>query len=65
MMEQRGSEASLSTSLCMLSGPSLKKLNYPNECIGVNIGHKVMIIIHVRSNHRGLQEDKNIDNYPL
>ena len=28
---------------------SLKKLNYPNECIGVNIGHKVVIIIHVRS----------------
>ena len=28
---------------------SLKKLNYPNEYIGVNIGHKVVIIIHVRS----------------
>ena len=28
---------------------SLKKLNYPNECIGVNIGHKTVVIIHVRS----------------
>ena len=27
----------------------LKKLNYPNECIRVNIGHKVVIIIHIRS----------------
>ena len=26
---------------------SLKKFNYPNECLGVNIGHKVVIIIHV------------------
>ena len=44
---------SLSTSLCMLSGPggftSLKKLNYPNECIRVNISHKIVIIIHVHS----------------
>ena len=28
---------------------SLKKLNYPNECINVNISHKIVIIIHVRS----------------
>ena len=28
---------------------SLKKLKYPNECIGVNIGHKIMTIIHFRS----------------
>ena len=28
---------------------SFEKLNYPNESIRVNIGHKVMIIIHVRS----------------
>ena len=45
---------SLRTSLCMLSGPgalphSLEELNYLNESIRVNISHKVMIIIHVRS----------------
>ena len=28
---------------------SLKELNYPNESIRVNIGHKVVIIIYVRS----------------
>ena len=28
---------------------SLKELNYPNESIRVNIGHKVVSIIHVRS----------------
>ena len=28
---------------------SFKKLNYPNESIRVNISHKVVIIIHVRS----------------
>ena len=28
---------------------SLKKLNCPNECIRVNIGHNIMIIIHIRS----------------
>ena len=28
---------------------SLKKLNHPNECIRVNIGHKIVIIIHVCS----------------
>ena len=26
----------------------LKKLNYPNKSVGVNIGHKVVIIIHAR-----------------
>ena len=61
---------SLSTSLCMLSGPGaipcFKKFNYPNESIRVNIGHKVMIIIHVRSVIiGGLQENKNIHSYPL
>ena len=45
---------SLSTSLCMLSPAwgftSLNELNYHNESIRVNIGHKdMMIIIHVRS----------------
>ena len=43
----------LRTSLCMLSGAwgftLRKKLNYPNECIRVNIDHKIVIIIHVRS----------------
>ena len=28
---------------------SLNELNYPNESIRVNIGHKVVIVIHVRS----------------
>ena len=27
----------------------LKKLYYPNECIRVNIGYNIVIIIHVRS----------------
>ena len=44
---------SLSTSLCNVIGAwgftSFKKLNYPNESIRVNISHKVVIIIHVRS----------------
>ena len=42
---------SLRTSLCTLSGPGalLKKLDYPNECIRVNIGQKSVIIIHVHS----------------
>ena len=39
---------------------SLKKLNYPNECIGVNIGHKVVIIMHVGSVIIGVFRRKKI-----
>ena len=37
------------TSLCMLSFTSIMKVNYPNEGIRVNIGHKIVIIIDVCS----------------
>ena len=52
-MEQRGGGAYPKYLIVYVIGAwgftSLKKLNYPNECIEVNIGHKVVIIIHVRS----------------
>ena len=42
---------SLSTSLCMVSGPGalpLKKLNCLNECLRVHIFHKLVLISHIK-----------------
>ena len=42
----------LSTSLCMVSGPGalplLRKLTNLNECLGVNIFHKLVFIAHIK-----------------
>ena len=40
---------SLSTSLCMVSGPGTLPLKKLNECLGVHIFHKLVLIAHVKS----------------
>ena len=45
---------------------SFKKLNYlMSVCASISAGHKIVIIIDVRSVLSGLLNDKNIHNYPL
>ena len=61
---------SLRTSLCMLSGPSgfnsLEKVNYPNDCIRVNIDYKILIIIHeVKDLHPWVKVDQAGRPLPL